>query len=86
MLDYSDEAHVLQREVTESTLRDLGAKDIPMIYVYNKADLVMKLEELPEVHGNRIYMSAKTGAGLEELAELIRKYTGGRGNDKRRYF
>ena len=29
------------------------------------------MDELPKVSGNRIYMSAKTGAGMEELLQLI---------------
>ncbi|MCI9008053.1 MAG: GTPase HflX [Lachnospiraceae bacterium] len=71
VLDYSDESYRRQREVTEETLRDLGAGDIPVIYVYNKADLCMEEEQLPLIRGNRIYLSAKSGAGIPELAEMI---------------
>ena len=39
VLDYSDESCRHQKEVTEETLKELGAGDIPVIYVYNKADL-----------------------------------------------
>ena len=56
-------------DVTKETLRELGAGDIPVIYVYNKADLCM--EDLPKVQGNRIYMSAKQGIGLTELLQMI---------------
>lgn len=71
VLDYSDESYRKQREVTEETLRDLGAGDIPVIYVYNKADLCMEEGQLPLIRGNRIYLSAKSGAGIPELAEII---------------
>lgn len=69
VVDFSDPHYKKHIEVTEETLRELGAGDIPVIYVYNKADLCM--DELPKVSGNRIYMSAKSGAGMEELLQLI---------------
>lgn len=75
VLDYSDESYRKQKEVTEETLRDLGAGDIPVIYAYNKADRCMEAGQLPVIRGNRIYMSAKTGAGIPELADMIQKWT-----------
>jgi len=90
VLDYSDESYRRQREVTEETLRDLGAGDIPVIYVYNKADLCMEEEQLPLIRGNRIYLSAKSGAGIPELAEMIlanvhglKAETGGKDGDQK---
>lgn len=59
VVDFSDPHYKKHIEVTEETLRELGAGEIPILYVYNKADLCMK--ELPCVKGKRIYMSAKTG-------------------------
>lgn len=69
VIDYADEHYKNHMDVTRETLRELGAGDIPVIYVYNKADLCT--EELPKVQGNRIYMSAKQGIGLTELLEMI---------------
>lgn len=86
VLDYSDESYRKQREVTEETLTELGAGDIPVIYVYNKADRCMEADQLPTVRGNRIYMSAKSGAGIPELVEMIRKSTRRETYDKCRYF
>ncbi len=71
VVDFSDPHYKQHIAVTEQTLRELDAGSIPMIYVYNKADLCMDVAELPKVAGNRIYMSAKTGVGLDELMELI---------------
>lgn len=85
VLDYSDESYRKQRQVTEETLKDLGAGDIPVIYVYNKADRCMDTKELPVIRDNRIYMSARTGAGIPELVELIQKNCRRGTNDKRRY-
>ncbi len=71
VIDFSDEQYRQQMDVTRQTLQELEAGDIPMIYVYNKAD---KCEgyELPRVMDNQIYMSAVNGVGIEELAELIK--------------
>lgn len=69
VVDFSDEHYKKHMEVTTETLRELGAGDIPVIYIYNKADLCM--EKIPQIQGNKIYMSAKSGAGLEELITLI---------------
>lgn len=71
VLDYSDEAVLEQRKVTEATLKELGAGDIPVIYVYNKADQCLDQKMLPMIKGDRIYLSAKTGDGIPELTEMI---------------
>lgn len=71
VVDYSDENYRQQIRVTEETLREIGAADIPVLYVYNKADLC-GLEKLPKLVGeDRIYMSAKSRQGLAELTEMI---------------
>lgn len=69
VIDYTDENYKKHIEVTKETLRELGAGDIPVIYVYNKADLCM--DKLPVIRDNRIYMSAKTGVGMEALFNMI---------------
>ncbi|MGN0335252.1 MAG: GTPase HflX [Lachnospiraceae bacterium] len=71
IIDASDKHHRQQLKVTEETLKDLGAAEIPVIYVYNKADLAHE-GPLPQIRGeNKIYLSAKTGAGIPELIDLI---------------
>lgn len=72
VVDCSDDHHKEHIKVTNETLRQLGAGDIPMIYVYNKADKVKDAGEgLPELSGNRITMSASGRVGLRELVEMI---------------
>lgn len=71
VLDYSDEAFLEQRKVTEETLKEIGTGDIPVIYVYNKADRCMEAGTFPVMKGERIYLSAKTGQGISELTEMI---------------
>lgn len=72
VVDFSDEGFKHQMEVTEQTLRDLGAGDIPMITVYNKADL-KGLLPLPQTGTDKIYMAAGKGIGIRELADMIRE-------------
>ncbi len=73
IIDASDEHHKQHLKVTEETLKELNAGDIPMIYVFNKADRCMT-ETLPVIRGeDKIYLSAKSGEGLTELVDLIFK-------------
>ena len=70
VVDYSDQNYKRQIEVTEQTLKEIDCADIPVIYVFNKAERCM--DELPRVSGdNRIYMAAGKGIGIAELAEFI---------------
>ncbi|THF77602.1 GTPase HflX [Cohnella fermenti] len=56
-------------EVTNSTLEELGADGIPMICACNKSDLTERA--YPRVEEDKVYLSAKQGAGLEELIALV---------------
>ena len=71
VIDFSDPHYKEHMRTTSETLKELEAGEIPVIYVYNKADLVPGYEALPKVEENCIYMSAKKRAGLKELTELI---------------
>ena len=71
--DVSDEHFREQLRVTQDTLRQLGAEKIPCLYVMNKADRTTQSNRLPRKIGDRIYLSAKAGIGLEELLEMIRE-------------
>ena len=91
IVDYSDPHYKEQIAVTNQTLWELGADGIPMIYVYNKADLVSPdkipgmagaepeqvTAALPQVTENSIYLSAKERIGMEELIGLIEKKLAG---------
>ena len=75
VIDFSDVNYKKHMEVTEETLKELDAGHIPVIYVYNKADLCMP--EIPRCTDNRIYMSAQdetcirtTGSSLEMFSIL----------------
>lgn len=69
VVDYSSIHYKNMMQTTDSTLAEVGVKDIPVIYVYNKADLTEK--EIPADDGDSIYISAKNDIGLDLLLEKI---------------
>ncbi len=72
VVDFSDPYYKEHMAVTEETLKELGASHIPMMIVYNKADLKKELEfSLPKVKENAIYMSAKNKEHIESLVQHI---------------
>lgn len=91
VVDYSDPHYREQITVTNHTLKELGAEGIPMIYVYNKSDLVSPDDipglagigqeclkaHLPIMNESSIYLSAKERIGMAELVRLIEKKLAG---------
>lgn len=65
VVDYSDEHYKEQIAVTEQTLKELGAGNIPMLYVYNKADKAAS--DLPEAVHAHTENGVKHLAGAESL-------------------
>ena len=83
--DVSDPEYRENLSVTVSTLEEIGAGDIPRIFVFNKEDLlpdkVSSLISFPGIgeSDGRITMSAKRKADVEKLMRLIcRKINEGR--------
>jgi len=81
VVDRSNEDYKSQIEVTNDTLKQIGAGHIPAIYAYNKADLIKSdvlqdniEEKLVLVsEEDTVLISAKKGDGMKELIELICK-------------
>lgn len=82
VVDFADPHYKEQIEVTKETLQEIGAGDVPVFYVFNKADLtqahasengLIPMFPLPKVTEQAIYMSAREGIGLEELVDEIIK-------------
>lgn len=71
VVDFSDEHYREQMQITEDTLAQLGAGDIPRIFIMNKADKAPDGERIPKVAGDYIYMSAKLGIGIQELLQMM---------------
>jgi GTP-binding protein HflX len=69
VVDYSGIHYKNMIQTTDSTLAEVGVKEIPVIYVYNKADLTEK--EFPADDGDSVYVSAKNDIGLDLLLEKI---------------
>lgn len=69
VVDYSDPDFYNQMQVTKETLEKIGASDIPVIYVYNKSELM--LDKLPLVDENEIYLSIKEEKGMDELLDMV---------------
>lgn len=69
VVDVSDPNFRMHMDVTAQTLKDLGAGDIPIIHVMNKAELISG--DYPRVSGDRIYLSVKNNMGLGLLLDAI---------------
>lgn len=71
--DVSDPECAEQLEVTRALLTELGAGDIPELVVYNKCDLAdsFRASELNASEGDRVFLSAATGEGIDDLLRAI---------------
>lgn len=69
IIDYSHSNHKKHIEITNETLGLIGAKDIPIINVFNKSDLTSK--PIPFVEDNNVFISAKEKIGITELIQII---------------
>lgn len=78
VIDVSDPHHVDRRRQVETVLDELGVAEVPCIQVYNKVD---RLAAAPfqEFNGSagagrspKVWVSAVTGSGVDELGRLIR--------------
>jgi len=84
LTDYSEEEseRARKREVTKQMIADLGAGAKPLIEVYNKCDNAVDEGYLP--HG-AICISAKTGAGIDNLLSALQKAVS-EGKKEAKYF
>jgi len=82
VIDASDPEFASQVQVTTELLTELGAGAKPTLYVFNKCDIsfdkeaLMCMKQLTEGEKNDIvFISAKTCAGLVQLAEKLESMT-----------
>jgi GTP-binding protein HflX len=65
-----------QIDAVDGILDDLGVRDIPVLKVYNKVDLLPNAEELLKKNidssGRSVYISSKTGDGIRDLLNKLR--------------
>lgn len=71
VVDYSNEEYREQIKITNDTLEEIGVKGIPIIYIFNKSDLVDI--EIPFEKDDKVYISAKEDIGIDLLIEKIKK-------------
>ena len=71
VVDFSNPHYQQQIEITMETLKQIGADEIPVLYVYNKMDLT----DIPRplASKNIVCISAKNKDGIEQLTQAIRE-------------
>ena len=69
VIDASDPDRAAHMEVVEKLAAQLAPQGVPIIEVYNKADLVEP--QLIPLGENKVAISAATGTGLSKLLELV---------------
>lgn len=75
VIDASDPERLERIQQVQSVLSEIGASEVPTMEVFNKIDL--RSDEVPRVEPNtlevpsRVFVSARTGAGIDELKEAI---------------
>lgn len=65
VIDASNPEHEMQRKITNKVLEELGANALPMIYLYNKVDLVDEFES------EEVCISARKEAGITTIKDII---------------
>lgn len=79
VVDAADQDRDDHRREVQSVLEEIGAAERPIIEVYNKLDL---LEGTPRIDRDadgrilRVWLSASTGAGCEQLQEVVTEALG----------
>lgn len=69
VIDVSNKNYENQILIVEQVLESIGVKNIPIIYVYNKVDL---LKEIPlSTKDNSVFISAKDDYHINQLLEMI---------------
>jgi GTPase len=81
VMDAASPLRLEQQAEVERVLQDIGAADVPQLWVMNKCDLledsqaprepVDEVEVHPGVRRQRIFVSARTGQGMDRLRQAI---------------
>jgi len=77
VVDFSHPNYAKQMETVEEVLNELGANAIDSLLVFNKTDQITDPEILadgPYDYPNGVFISCKTGEGMERLQEAIVRY------------
>lgn len=78
VVDASNQQMESQMETVYKTLEDLGVENKPVYTLFNKIDKLQETQQTVELKDAQaksvLGISAKTGAGFEQIKELIREY------------
>ncbi len=78
VIDAADERRDLCVAQVNDVLGQIGAADVPQIEVYNKIDLLPdegpRIERSADGHVTRVWLSARTGAGVEGLLQALGEF------------
>jgi GTPase len=69
VVDFSSPNYKQMIEVSNQVLKEIGIENIPIIYVYNKADLIDF--SIPLIEKNSITLSAQKRIGISELLQMV---------------
>jgi len=72
VVDSSYEGNDFHVDVTNNVLKEIGTGNKEKLLVYNKIDLIENRSQLPLVGEQAVYISAKTGEGIDELIQQIK--------------
>jgi len=81
VVDAEGEGHAILREQVNNVLVEIGADSVAQLEIFNKIDLISGVE--PHIQRDqdgkptRVWLSAKTGAGLELLRDAISELLAG---------
>ncbi len=81
VVDAEDDSHAILREQVNNVLVEIGADSVVQLEIFNKIDLISGVE--PHIQRDqdgkptRVWLSAKTGAGLELLRDAISELLAG---------
>ena len=74
IVDSSNPHYSKQIEVTNQVLKEIGVKNIPIIHVFNKIDLLEDSFFIPPAYEPAISISAKESYNLDKLLSMIEDF------------
>jgi GTP-binding protein HflX len=77
VIDCSDPLHLARIEDVNAVLKQIGGSELPLVQVYNKADILgvpPRVDRADTGMPKRVWLSAKTGEGLDALLGVITNY------------
>jgi GTP-binding protein HflX len=77
VIDCADPVHMQRIKQVEAVLENVGADSLPVIHIYNKADILgapPRIDRAETGMPTRVWLSAQTGEGVDLLLSAISEY------------